>query len=251
MPQKKPTNAEIRPSNRYGFLLPRRLSGNFNAAGQLVEVQALPNYVRETVEAKDLADFRLVLGGLAQPGNRDTIFPVDLEQHVESPDSESERRTLDIVEGKSAMGFNIAVLAARNEANKPVYLYVVEDSLRHMMVVAGPEKISGAMKKALEKAGVSYVVRKDDDCAAVVDDFLAEGAKHRNENGFLLSASGRSTQSVITDLVRSVSAVVEINDAALEGKGPVSYWGSTLGRAISQAGSQPVCYTSIVRTPQS
>src|SRR4051812_20711776 len=151
--------ARVRPSQRYGFLLPLRLSHNFNTAGKLVEVQALPNYLRDTVEPKDLADFRFVLAGLAQPGNRDAIFPADIEQYLAAATSEHERRALDIVEGRSAMGFNLTILAAKSALDKPVFLYVVEDKLRQKMAVAGPEKIPAGFRKQLEKDGVSYAVR--------------------------------------------------------------------------------------------
>jgi hypothetical protein len=240
--------AEIRPRRPYGFLLPRRLSQNFNAAGQLVEVQALPNYLRDTVKAKDLADFRLVLGGLAQRGNRDAIFPVEIEQYLAMTDSEHERRALDIVEGKSPMGFNLTVLAAKSDLDRQVFLYVLEDRLRRKMAVAGPEKIPAGLKKQLERDGVSYAVRKSNECDAVIDDFVADGAQHRCERGFLLDNNIRTRQSVIGDLVRGLNAVSEIKETGINlSNMPLDY---TLGRAIRHSGPEPACYTSIVCATQ-
>lgn len=245
--QAKPA-ANIRPLQRYGFLLPRRLSSNFNAAGQLVEVQALPNYVRETIAAKELADFRLVLGGLAQPGNRDAIFPVDIEQYLAVTTSEHERRALDIVEGKSPMGFNLAVLAARSAEDKPVFLYVLEDRLRHKMAVAGPEKIPEGLKRQLERGGVSYAVRLSSECDAVIDEFVTDGAKHRSERGFLLDNDLRSRQLVIDDLVHGVAALSDLRE---QGHGAKQGDGRTLGKVIRQALAVPACFTSIVCASQS
>ncbi len=232
---------EIRPTQPHGFMLPKNLSGSFNIARNLVEVQALPNYLRDDLKPNELADFRAVLGALAakpaQRGNRDAMFPADLENFL--PDDfqkgESDRRAFDVIEGKSAMGFNLAVLAAKTSENKPAHLYVLEDKLREKMIVAGPEGVKADFADELAKGGVQYVVKSDEKTASAINEFLAHGAKFRGEKGLLFPGN---TQSLIEGLIKGAFALSEIPHKEANVKG------TTLGDAIKDS-KNPAIYTQI------
>lgn len=227
------------PVIKHGFLLPRGLSGDFNAARNMVMVQALPSYARAKVEPRDLADFRSVLAGLAQRGNRDAIFLTEFESYVPAAETESDRRAFDIIEGKSAIGMNLALLSARTEHDAHALLFVVEDKLREKMVVAGPEKISAHLRTELEKNGVSYVVRNSTQCSPVVNDFVSDGALYRTRQDLLLEGHD---QFIVDELVKSLATLCAIP----HGGRPTREY--TLGQAVHDvSGSVPSCYTQILR----
>jgi hypothetical protein len=238
--------------DRFGFLMPNSLTGNFNSANNIIEVHAYPNYLDKNVRSKDLADFRSVLAALAsapaRQTNRNAIFPVDLENHIVSdqrPKTETERRALDVVEGKSAVGFNVVVLRARTEDNKPVNLYVIEDLERQAMIVAGPGKISSNLKEKLAKGGVSYVVKSEPESVTAINEFLAQGAKDRGNKGKLMMGS---VVSVIEQIKRGIDKLVPLSENKLDEKNPLAR-GYTIGNAIHQAIDEPAVYTQITRAP--
>ena len=206
-------------SSKYGFLLPSAIATNFNVASAAHEVTALPSDIYKITKPGDLEDFRTVLNALANAAthdnNRNAMFF--------SQTSAVTNGQREMAEGKSPIGFNLAAITASNGPAEFAHLFVVEDSKRGKMVVCGPSGISSAQKADLAAGGVTYVSRQDNDCAAVIDDFLAEGAKWRADRGMLISGN---TQNIIENLIHAFSTYA--NEYQTDK-------GLTVGKAIRQA----------------
>lgn len=221
----------------------------------LLRGQALPNYLLDDpMKSKELelVDFRTALAALAEPKhakkNRERIWPVDLDDYITDQSTDpGEVEAMNTVKGKSKIKFDLTILAAANGAAKePVYLYIIDDKERNKMMVVGPEEISSQLASEMKKNGLDYVVKTDNGSIQKINDFLAEGAKVRGENGKLSSGS---TQNVIEGLIKAFSALCELAEAEA-GDDPNQLTvekGSTLGQVIHKSKSRPAVYTSIMK----
>jgi hypothetical protein len=137
------------------------------------------------------------------------------------------------------------VLAAVNAKKEPVYLYVIDDKTRNRMMVVGPEPISAPLQSELIKNGVQYVVKTDEASVTSINEFLADGAKHRGNIGKLVQGN---TQNVIEGLIKAFSALCELTDTepgASNDQMTVNK-GATLGLVMFKSKSRPAVFTSIV-----
>lgn len=224
----------------------------------LVVGRALPNYMLEDpTKSKEyqLVDFRTALAALAVPeyakDNRAHIWPVDLNDYLpdeikkEAAQDKSQAEAMNTVMGKSTIGFDLVVLAATNAKKEAVYLFVIEDKRRNKMMVVGPEAISAPLQTELVKNGVQYVVKNDEASVSAINEFLAEGAKHRGNMGQLVQGN---TQNVIEGLIKAFSALCELTDTEA-GTSPDQMTvnkGATLGKVMKESKSKPAVFTSIV-----
>lgn len=154
---------------------------------------------------------------------------------------------LNTVKGQSKIGFDLIVLAAKDKKG-PVYLYVIEDKERSKMMVVGPEAISTALQSELTKNGIQYVVKNDPTSVDQINEFLADGAKHR---GAINKLQQGATQTVIEGLIKAFSALCELTDTEA-GASPDQMTvnkGATLGLVMYKSKSTPAVFTSIV-TPK-
>ena len=227
----------------------------------LIVGQALPNYIDDDASKSKtyrLVDFRTALAALAVPEyakeNRAHIWPVDLDDYLpdevkqEAAKDKSQAEAMNTVKGKSQIGFDLVVLATTNAKKETVYLYVIDDKLREKMMVVGPEAISAPLQSELAKNGVQYVVKSDEGSVTQINEFLAEGAKHRGNTGKLVQGN---TQNVIEGLIKAFSALCELTDTEA-GASPDQMTvnkGATLGLVMYKSKSKPAVFTSIV-TPQ-
>ena len=227
----------------------------------LIVGKALPNYLLEDptkTKEYQLVDFRTALAALAVPkyakDNRAHIWPVDLDDYLpddvkkEALNDKSQAEAMNTVKGKSGIGFDLVVLAATNAKKEPVYLYVIDDKLREKMMVVGPEPISGPLQSELIRNGVQYVVKNDEASVTSINEFLADGAKHRGNIGKLIQGN---TQNVIEGLIKAFSALCELTDTepgASNDQMTVNK-GATLGLVMFKSKSRPAVFTSIV-TPK-
>jgi hypothetical protein len=223
--------------------------------------QALPNYLLEDpMKNKEfnLVDFRTALAALAVPeyskDNRSHIWPVELDDFLpdevkkEVAQDKTQAEAMNTLKGKSAIGFDLIVVSALNSKKEQIFMYVIEDKLQEKVMVVGPEAISKALESQLSKNGLQYVVKGDEGSVTTVNEFLADGAKHRGHVGKLVQGN---TQSVIEGLIKAFSALCELADVEA-GATPDQMTvnkGSTLGLVIHRSKSRPVVFTSIV-TPK-
>ncbi|MBI1215458.1 MAG: hypothetical protein GC185_06545 [Alphaproteobacteria bacterium] len=241
------------------YIVPNDDLNNVNGT-PLLSGRALPIYDLEDPENSDeytLVDFRAALAGLAVPEyadeNRKRIWPVSLHEFVtERPTEPADIEAFNTLEGKSEVGFNITVLAAADSKKNPAYLFLIEDrvqlgdTMRQKLMVVGPEDISPQLQSELTKNGVSYVVKSDKGTEQKINDFLAEGARIRGEEGKLAG----DTEKVIEGLIKAFSAVCELSDTEQNETNPsqmIVGKGTTLGHVIHNTTSTPSVYTSIVK----
>jgi hypothetical protein len=253
---------EQKEESPQAYIVPNNDLNNVNGT-PLVSGRAMPVYDLEDAGASDeysLVDFRSALAGLAVPEysaeNRKRIWPVSLHEFVaEQPTDPSDIEVFNTLEGKSSMGFNIAVLATADSKEDPAYLFLIEDkvqlgdNMRQKLMVVGPEEISPQLQSELTKNGVFYVVKSDEGSVKKINDFLADGARVRGEEGKLAG----DTEKVIEGLIKAFSAVCELENLDQSESDPSQMLvskGSTLGQVIHNSKAAPSVYTSIVRPKQ-
>ena len=114
--------------------------------------------------------------------------------------------------------------------------------------VVGPEPISAPLQSELIKNGVQYVVKSEEASVTAINEFLADGAKHRGNIGKLIQGN---TQNVIEGLIKAFSALCELQDTepgASNDQMTVNK-GATLGLVMFKSKTKPAVFTSIV-TPK-
>ncbi|MEZ0261668.1 MAG: hypothetical protein ACAH80_11710 [Alphaproteobacteria bacterium] len=234
-------------NHSYTFTIPTGSARNaFNNATP-VEAVALPNYLVEKPDAKDLVDIPTTLAALAmetvRDNNRKALYPVALEDYLATVTREpGEQEALNIVEGKSWIGFGIVALKAQGADGKASNLYVVDDQLRQQIIVMGAESIPVGLNKKLAESGVTYVVRGRPETTEEINEFLSQGARVRGESGLLMT--GRAVTDVIESLIKAVSAICELK----EHDDDAVPLGTTLGRVMNGGmADKPGVFTSIMK----
>jgi len=252
------------------FVVP---NNDVNSVGEqpLAAGKALPNYLLDSdSKGYELVNYRSALAALAVPGwadaNRKHIWPVALDEYLvpdPEPDAKAKKKMTpdeikaaeeaakadleahNCVKGQSKIGFDLVILSAANDKAQPVYLYVIEDKQRQKMIVVGADAISPTLSSALKKNGVQYVLKDDADSVAQIDEFLAEGARKRGENGAIATGT---TQGVIESLIKAFSTLCDLSGADGGSGQPTVGKGATMGKIIHGVKvKEPALYTSIMK----
>jgi hypothetical protein len=237
------------------------------ASQPLLSGRAFPNYTEYEPSRYELVNYRSALASLAIPGwleaNRASIWPVDLDEHLQSepapkpkrrltPEEEKaveEARRVDeeahkCVKGQSDIGVNMVILSAVNDNREQIYMYAIEDKKRGKMLVVGPDSISAAFDSELKKNGLQYVKKDTPATVAQIDEFLADGARKRGESG---TSGPGAMNGVIESLIKAISSLCELTGANGAPAQPTVGKGSTMGKIIHDVSSVPALYTSILK----
>ncbi|MDE1153981.1 MAG: hypothetical protein PW788_15730 [Micavibrio sp.] len=258
---------EQRDPSPKSFIIPNDDIDSVNGSPLLVG-RAVPVYDEyDPTESGEyqFVDFRSVLASLVVPeyseGNRKLVWPVEmLDRMADDGDDQSggsvdllEQEAYKIAMGESKLGFNLSILKAVDAQKENVFLFVVEDKAHldktntdwHKYLIIGPEAIAPQLQAELAKQGVSYLVKSEESSVQRINEFLAEGARVRGEDGQLASGN---TQEVIEGLIKAFSAICELEvEAGNDPDQALIKEGSTLGQVIHNAKAEPAVFTSIVK----
>lgn len=229
-------------TNKFDFKI-WPVSPAFNKNG--APAQALPNYVLDTPTTDRLLDVKSTLQALASPENaafnRQKIYPKNIEDYLLNPVKKEHRTMFDIVEGKWAKGYGLAVLRVE-DGGRPTYLYAIEDQRLKKMAVLGDADLGTAFCASLAKDGLTYVCKDDPDASRMIDDFLAEGVSARARKRKARAIAGE-TNGMIESLVKCFATVC----GPEMGRDIVIPKETTVGEAMKESRMQPWAYVSIVK----
>src|SRR5262249_28379451 len=141
-------------------------------------------YAHQLPKGAALLQVEDVLTLFAQPDfigkYTDTLVTRTLRDHIteelEQETRHEDREALMALMGKADIGLGLHVAAAADGIGKPAMLFVIEDSVRNQMLVAGEKPISTELSAALKEAGVTYVNRRAASAAGDIEDFIAASA---------------------------------------------------------------------------